>query len=437
LLVFTMSMAGLVSIAYADSTRFILDESPFADPSLTVYERHAIFVDQLAAHYGESIREVIENISNARVIADAIDSQFPMGRDGRPIHPDFMGDMYFNEYGHLVIQIVESYGMSRSMVYDLFLRGFEADDVVIQFVEFSHNEIMRVFNFIVDYIDIYFNRTGEWNNFGSMYVDTINNRVVVGLEVFNEEMVNLFRETVIDSPVLIFAECTIGILTFPLPSIEIEIDLIKDDLINYEDILFDYGIEVSPLASAMRPGAILLGLNSSSVGFAASCRFTGQSGFVTTGHHGFLLSSNTNYGRVARRQVTGNVDASFILRTATSQPIVVNEIPAFHTRLGEVVVPRVGDRATKIGWRTGMTSGTVDHISLNVRTPDGSLTVARVPGMSSGRGDSGGIVFLNESRAPFGNAGIVVGGDGEEFGNTTFFTPSYRIMNAFSLDQQP
>ena len=119
--------------------------------------------------------------------------------DFAPTYHEFVGGIYFNNFGHMVLQILENCPTREFEEYYLvrrFLAG-GAYGVIIEYVEFSHNELndmMGILNALA------------LPNVTALGLNTSNNRIVVRLLVYNEEEITRFRETISDSPIITFVE---------------------------------------------------------------------------------------------------------------------------------------------------------------------------------------------------------------------------------------
>jgi len=153
--------------------------------------------EQAIDYFGE---DFVNNYRHSRAIADEIEDVFLIGSP-----PDFFGGMYFNDDGHLVVQIVRSYIANPSYEYTIFRNHLSANDVTIEYADFSHRELLR----IMSRLDILFvadDRPQVFNNVSSIGLGT--NSIRVSLIIYNEEEIALFREAVLDSPAIVFTEST-------------------------------------------------------------------------------------------------------------------------------------------------------------------------------------------------------------------------------------
>ena len=158
--------------------------------------------------------EVLNNIHHFRSIVHVINEVF-LSVD----RPDFFGGTYFNNDGSLVVRIVECYITNPTNEYTIFREFLSANDVLVEYIErkLSLQELNAIKNTIWRLlVDEYEDRAKVFNNIAAMSVDEGRNSVRIELIVYNQEEIALFRETVLDSPAIIFVEA-IGIPTTLYP----------------------------------------------------------------------------------------------------------------------------------------------------------------------------------------------------------------------------
>ena len=153
----------------------------------------------LISEFGE---ERMYNIGRSRAIDAQIIASLPTNRLGETIYPSYIGGIYFNEDGNIVVQRVAREA-TRLRSAEAFFENLISMDVIIEEVEFSHNELLDVINFLESiwatdpaYIDI----------FPAFALDTLNNRVAVHLADYSENGIESFRATIKDSPAIRFEE---------------------------------------------------------------------------------------------------------------------------------------------------------------------------------------------------------------------------------------
>ena len=161
----------------------------------------AITDKQLADLIPELPPEFWGNYAHAGTYHNLLLSLFPTTRSGEIIYPDFFGGVYYTEEGHLVVQIVDDVTVTPSV--EDFLA--QADGIIIEYVDFSYNEIKTTLE-ILDALFLAEDSPDALENVRSYGVDALNNRVRIDLIVYNNEEITRFRETVLDSPLIVFEE---------------------------------------------------------------------------------------------------------------------------------------------------------------------------------------------------------------------------------------
>ena len=161
--------------------------------------------EYLLSRYGE---EYWNNLEQARANDEKLMSLFPRSISGEIVYPDFIGGIYYNEDGNMVLQIVDDSTLSRAMSdqYNLVMSQLEdLTGIVIEYVQFSYNELNSTMDILNDMF-LGNNRPVAFDNVDSFALDTVNNRVEVRLRIYNEEKIIQFRSTVIDLPIIVFVE---------------------------------------------------------------------------------------------------------------------------------------------------------------------------------------------------------------------------------------
>lgn len=134
--------------------------------------------------------------------------EFMRTNDGTIIFPDFYGGSYIDYNGHLVLLIVESYheAQTQESVRILIDAG-----VSYRFVEFSYAELIAAHATIASITSARSQDGCRYsNNIGHGGNDARINRAVIGLIVYNEEMIAGFRRYVYDSPMITFEPSSWG-----------------------------------------------------------------------------------------------------------------------------------------------------------------------------------------------------------------------------------
>ena len=369
----------------------------FPEDMLQDEEFVAAMWEELINQYGE---EYFDNLDQARANDANLMSYFARNRLGERMYPDFYGGVYYNEDGNMVLLIVEEATSTDTTQYNLVRNFTAAEDIIIEYVEFSYIEI----NAVMDTLDAMFfsnDRPEAFDNVTSHALDTKNNTIEVRLLVYNEDEITRFRETVLDSPVISFVESD-GFGEF------------------LTTIRPGHGISNTCTSS-----------NNLSVGYRARVTRTGAEGFVTAAHTfatvntvtgvvsitpGNVFRDGNTIGRVNenRAQFAGDVDAIFVY--TRSDVNVLNTTPSgLQVRTAIQTDVRQGDQVGKHGMTTGWTTGRIVNTTASFSAGVSLVRLVEVENIGVGMHDSGGIVVWLARQGvsgPFGagdTAGIVTG----------------------------
>jgi hypothetical protein len=213
-----------------------------------------------------------QNERRASVAKRNLTSYLPTNRAGNFYFPSDFGGLYTNEAGNAVLLVV---GADISSVGAMNLRSVAYTyDILVREADFSFNEIMETMSFI----ERFYVRNPDHPAMSNVIMwsfATPENRVRVDLTEYTEEQKELFRSTVIDSPIIFFFNAEGA--SFNFPTAEHEQDLSADAHL------------ISPASNDIHPGS---GINiyrpngtradSASIGFRAIRN--GVNGFVTVAH---------------------------------------------------------------------------------------------------------------------------------------------------------
>jgi len=262
------------------------------------------FVSYVEAHVIEAFgREFMQNHRRSMDVAHMVFESFPRNRAGERMYPNNFGGLYIDDDGNLVILTVNS-PMALMMDADALSFSNTLHDVLhveagiaAKVVDFSFDELMEAINFLewfkMEYPEIAFRNASTW------YLDVVSNRVVVGLVDYTPEEIRLFRQEVLDSPVLTFKEYT-------------ERYIVIGDSPTLYYTYQQYGI--SPRNIAHHPGhrvfAILgpsQGSSTGSIGYRARLRSQpAVQGFVMAAHSGPRNWGDPRFTGVSREVMQGN-----------------------------------------------------------------------------------------------------------------------------------
>jgi len=149
----------------------------------------------IASEFG---MEFASNYIRSVTALNELMSTFPQDRLGNVSYPSYFGGVYIDYYGNLIVLVAGS----NQLHMDVLMRidGVES----LRVVEFSYSELRNTMDMLRDAIP--FDSTGN-NIANGWYLDVKGNRVVVELANYNLRNINLFRRTILDSPMLVFAQC--------------------------------------------------------------------------------------------------------------------------------------------------------------------------------------------------------------------------------------
>lgn len=404
---------------------------------------------QVVEHFGEDFaynyahaNQIINQLQGAwnssamremGLLTRAEQSQF----QSQHFYPDYIGGVYFDNNGRLVILVVEDMaGQAESL--QARSRSLDNDAVIVRNVRFSFNELDEAHRYIFDVLDncpdrenlSNFNRTGGG-------VDIINNVLDIrlldlGCEELNLENVRLFRETIFDSPFLRFHIVDPALIPVlrglycPTDDIEYQGNFQENSLERNSNTTLFGGDRIFP--------------NGGSIGFRAFCNRTGQAGFVTSRHvvgdtantivrRG--TSNGTEIGRLVRTHPV--TDSAFVRVTngftigeiRFGDPInLVRNTPSNTPVHGSASPNLVGQTYFMMGATTNRpVSGQVTHVNESVPTrilgSNVTLQGITLVTYNAQAGDSGGIIYRNGGFNFMFTNGI-------HMGATTYVTPGQQ-----------
>lgn len=358
-------------------------------------------------YYGKNWKEKIKKNGIASDNAEKIRKLYQNYGEEDVSFPNYIGGIYINQNDDLVIQIVKkNLPKSNSIEFKKYNEMLGIDEnAVIDFVNFSDEEINSVYAEALEKIqkDNLFKKIG----ISKMYIDTINNNIVVELLNYCDDTISEFKNKVFDS----------------------------------EIITFKKGLEVRKTLNA--GGAI----GGCSVGYRARKTSSGK-GFVTAGHCYCNGTNISNYGVVQNRQFSGKIDAAWINSAGTSLTITntlhnwsisgSQALPSPATITTTVVTPTVGQAIGRVGQTTGHRLGTISSVGVSFNVTDGDSCLNVCPTMTyqimttvtQDYGDSGGIVYLSSNRATLG-----IGTFKELETNHMIFNSAKNINSTFGISR--
>ena len=153
------------------------------------------FVDEV---YGEGF---FQNHLRAEEQINAIYDDFT-GSHGRVVYPDFFGGLFINDYGRLVVYIVEGL-VDSAMEHDII--GVLIADGDYKLTQISQTQLAAVRARVDTAI------SNAWRD-GCVYASNVSmwgsgaNQISVRLAVYSDEMIDGFRRYVYDSPLIEFSQ---------------------------------------------------------------------------------------------------------------------------------------------------------------------------------------------------------------------------------------
>ncbi|MCL2187157.1 MAG: S1 family peptidase [Defluviitaleaceae bacterium] len=378
--------------------------------SMLAHEINEKFVSEFGHEFVQNHNRAVENAMLLR-------HSFIQNRQGQVMYPDYFGGMYIDESGNLVILILNMY--ERSMNVETF--NYSLSEIIIMPASFSYNELNALWRFL---------GTQTIENASSWHVDTISNRVIVRLDYYNEENIDIFINNIIDSPMIVFEQFINKEYYYEC--------FHYDRLIQSKEIYDNSAHLIEPLNTFITfqsGGQIMVRGRLYSIGYAATDA-NGRSGFVTVAHgpqHSERLQPGDNVyirhanawqriGIVRQSRLQRTVDNSIVspfrfnaafVEIVPPHGFTVNFVP--NQLLSGVRDPIVGEIVTIRGTNESGTLLTRQQrvTALNVtRTDlvpfvsiDATSTTPVVTGQNLVSGMSGGIVWFNSDLR---NAGIIV-----------------------------
>jgi len=415
-----------------------------------------ILVEENGLEFARNYDRTMQTLS---IFFDSI----PIDEVGDMVHPPNSGGIYIDDDGNLNILVVGNANsisafdsisavdaISNTFNFESFSSHVQrVGGVNVREVEFTHDALWHTQNLMLDLI---FGNKGilpAADNVSAWYIDVINNRIVVELIELTPEMIDLFRRTIYDSPMLEFAESVSVSAYDDWDNLEFEsefqdqqLDLSQYEMDNNVNQLRSIQVQVGEALYVRRiPG--MPATHSGSVGYPAISSRGSRNGFVTAAHirSGGLQEGDVVYvARPISPQRIGviafqtdvrlnNVDGAFV--QLDSNVSVDTNIDWRGPILNNLVTPVVGMRLFSRGHAAPkrehpnpvIREGTIASITANATfiidgatVTVGGATLAR---FSSLDGQSGGIAYGPNLPVPgvpestFGVIGIAVARRGD------------------------
>jgi len=168
--------------------------------------------------------DFVQNYERAQESFEQFDDSLPRNRMGEIILPEYYAGSYFDTYGNPVFLVANSSPISPLSSDSNIAQMQWVEGATVRYVEFTFRELWETKELLMELVLGNSQFFPSDSNAQSVGIDTISNRVVVGLIDYSEEMTKLFRETVFDSPIVTFEpliqfylECNYSPSWFPCP----------------------------------------------------------------------------------------------------------------------------------------------------------------------------------------------------------------------------
>jgi hypothetical protein len=390
--------------------------------ALRANEGPMAYDDPIVAAFGQAFAT---NQAHAMDAIAAFYENLPVSRMGEVIYPADFGGLYINDAGELVFLLVES---NPGTTISAATQRFAAEGTNTRTVAFAYTDLRDAFDFLNFFIPSNLDNPAVANVTGIGFDVKINN-ILVSLAEYNEYMIALFNEQVMDAPVIDFHHSPV------MFSWDLGVDY---ESVNYSDTPF---FPVEPASAAIesfsnitvRIGDILFMRNahnqlirSGSIGYRAVSSISGQNeqmGFITAAHLGvatigrplrvgdrFYRSDGQLIGFVQLVRLD-TVDAAFIAfapgvagNNSTVRGALLGRIE--NTPIGGTIIldaqhgrGRVG--VVRANWSGIISFGEPTNIEFWVNGARATY--------QSQSGDSGGVLYCWLSPSSNGVVGIAVG----------------------------
>ena len=352
------------------------------------------FINEFGNDYLQYLEDNSYELSIAQKIDDLIKKNYVDS------YPDYYGGMYISDDSkNLIIQIVErNIPKNDTSDYYIYKKLISMDNtIMIEYVRNSFKNLNDVHHMIS-------NNYKYDKNFSSMYIDVVNNNVVIELldnSLLKQEdfknylsVINKMSLSEIDN---LFDS---NLITFMQGSIK-----------EHTSSLYD----MYPGQSIAVPGGTC------SMGFRT--KYNGHAGYMTAGHCVMIDGTNTILAtgqvKVFQYQNQQVGDYAFV-QTSTYTPLNtmkygMNNLAAYPMDLLVTTAPTlvVGTAIAKEGATTHYTAGTITALNYDVYYNSTGKTIKGLvkATLSSAQGDSGGVVFIPQTNFTAKPIGIISGGN--------------------------
>lgn len=359
----------------------------------------------LKESYGDNYEQVLEDNWHQALVGEKVQNLLEEYY-GENIYPDYYGGMYISDDSkNLIIQVVKENIPISQDEYNKYKNIISLDNSIeLEFVSKSYN-------YLNDLVDEILNN--YYNNFKSVYIDTMNNKVVVGLDENNPKEQAKFKKSMVKSSSLFEVKDTYENLAFKEEEIILNARYNPGEKTQIYDTYY-------------------------SIGFRT--KYKGKAGFVTAGHCVDKVGGITQQGIVRLRQFVdgGKYDYSFIeldesssvtntlaYYQSISSNILAGNDNKSHRLYQNLIVAKSGG-ATK--YTTGKIISTSSNIKVSYEVRKNEWKIYTINNLvnasySSAVGDSGGPVFIPKTNKDGGSISIGIHSSSSNINkNESYFT---------------
>lgn len=271
-----------------------------------------------------------------------------------------------NDNGDLVVCIIENKIKSVNQIKSNVRKVIGANGVIFKTVDYSFNYLNGIMNTLNEYV-ISNNTMNKVENINAFYYSQIDNCIIVELDNCNENVIQNFKNKVIDSPAIKFKNAE---------------------------------MEIKIHANLYGGGQIWTRSSGGSIGYRV--KLGNDVGIITAGHVAsvndaiYNSSKSTQIGICSKSQQSGSIDAAFC-RISGSSYVPTNTIKigtTLSTLSTTISEPGEGTSVNYVGYTSGRKSGVVKYTNVTIykegRPYITNLTFVKT---TSSNGDSGGIFY--------------------------------------------
>ncbi|MCL2363307.1 MAG: hypothetical protein FWC71_01435 [Defluviitaleaceae bacterium] len=137
------------------------------------------------------------SVENAIYLTDS----FASSRSSQNVYPNYFAGLYIDDNGNLVVLVTECNNNSYREINSLMANNRFAN-TIFRTVNYSYNELQELWLYLLQPDnEIYLLEYAQ-----SWFVDIYNNRIVIRLFDYNEEIIKILKQNIIDSSMIVFEE---------------------------------------------------------------------------------------------------------------------------------------------------------------------------------------------------------------------------------------